>query len=42
VKGAVDNFVGRIECHLDLAGIGIDGKRLMLGSCEWSKEDGEG
>ena len=30
MKGADDNLVGCIQRHLDLAGIGIDDKSLML------------
>jgi hypothetical protein len=42
VKGAVDNLVGRVERHLDLAGIGVDGEGLMLGECGWTEYDREG
>ena len=42
VKRAVDDLVGRVERHLDLAGIGVDGEGLMLGECGWSEYDSEG
>ena len=31
MKRAVDDLVGRVERHLDLAGLGVDGEGLMLG-----------
>jgi len=37
-----DNLVGRVEFHLDVAGIGVDGEDLMLGECRWSEYEGEG
>ena len=36
------NFVGCIERHLDLAGIGIDDEGLMLGERGWSEYASEG
>jgi hypothetical protein len=42
VKRAVDHLVGRVERHLDLAGIGVNGEGLMLGESGWSEYDGEG
>jgi hypothetical protein len=41
VERAVDDLVGRVELHLDLAGIGVDGEGLMLGECGWSEYDCE-
>jgi hypothetical protein len=41
VEDAVDDLVGRVEFHLDLAGIGVDSEGLMLGECGWSEDDSE-
>ena len=32
MEGSVDNLMGRVELHLDLAGIGVDDEGLMLAS----------
>ena len=42
MKRAVDDLVGRVQLHLDLAGIGIDGEGLMLGECGWREYEREG
>src|SRR5580704_15173941 len=41
VERAVDDFVGRVELHLDLASIGVDSEGLMLGEYGWSEDDSE-
>ena len=42
VERAVDDLVGRVELHLDVAGIGVDGEGLMLAECGWSEYEREG
>lgn len=42
MEGSVDNLMGRVELHLDLAGIGVDDEGLMLGECGRSDDDSEG
>jgi hypothetical protein len=42
MAGSVDNLMGRVELHLDLAGIGVDDEGLMLGGCGRSDDDSEG
>jgi hypothetical protein len=42
MEGSVDNLMGRVELHLDLAGIGDDDEGLMLGECGRSDDDREG
>jgi hypothetical protein len=41
VERAVDDLVGSVELHLDVAGIGVDGEGLMLGECGWSEYERE-
>src|SRR6202789_2090891 len=42
VKSTIDDLVGRVKRHLDLAGIRVDGEGPMLGECGWSEYDREG
>ena len=41
-KRAVDDFVCRVERHLDFVGTGVDGEGLMLSESGWSEYDREG
>jgi hypothetical protein len=42
MEGSVDNLMGRVELHLDLAGLGVDDEGLMLGECGRSDDGGKG
>ena len=41
MEDAVDNLVGRIQLHLNLARIGVDGKGLVLCECGRSQDDSD-
>jgi hypothetical protein len=42
MEGSVDNFMGRLELHLDLAGIGVYDEGLTVRECGRSDDDSEG